>query len=166
MTVFSRFVSLLHDTVPAHPAGKLPGKVFGRICDCVHADDASHVAVLNTALSCAANLATTLIVSNRATALAVLDHLRTTRAGCARCLIVEESPGRFASGAAPRLNPALLAEGARGLAEYVRAQAGREGALHVVQDLLISWVAVPDWAAAERCSGAQKGSRDRLGIVT
>ena len=147
-------------------AGRLPGEVFGRICDCAQATDASLVGVLNTALGCTANLATTLIVSNRAAALSALEHLRATRAGCARCLIVEESSGRFAAGAARNLSPALVSAGARGLAKCLRAQHGREPALQGVQDLLSSWVAVPDWAAAESCSAAQKGSRDRVGIVT
>jgi chromosome segregation ATPase len=147
-------------------AGNLPGTVFGRICDCVHAPDTRLVAVLNTALSCAANLGSTLVVSNRATALAVLEHMRTTRAGCVRCLIADEVAAPAEGGAARRMSPALLDAGAQSLARCVDARPGCESALHVVQNLLASWVAVSDWSVAERCSAAQKGSRDRFGIVT
>ena len=147
-------------------AGKLPGTVFGRICDCVHASAGNLTAVLNTALSCAANLASTLLVSDRATALAVVEHLRQTRAGCVKCLIVDDTPARGLDTHARRVSPVLQSAGARMLADCVVARPSRQGALHVVQDLLASWVHVPDWSAAERCSGAQKGARERVGIVT
>jgi hypothetical protein len=143
-------------------AGKLPGKAYGRICDCAMSMNPKLTAVINTALSSTASLGTTLIVSNRATAMAVLEHLKITRAGCMKCLIVEEA----APANAHPLPAAFERAAAGSLDSHLQAMLGCEDALAVVQGLLAGWVHVPDWQAAEACSASQKGSHRRLGIIT
>jgi chromosome segregation ATPase len=137
--------------------------VYGRICDCVQACARSAPAVLNTALGCAANLANTLVVSNRATAVAVLDHLHATKAGCLKCLIVEEAPPKVGQ---PPLPASLQSQKAQPIANQIQAQPGCDAALPVVQSLLKSWVQVPSWDAAEAFARAQRSSSSRFGIVT
>ena len=141
--------------------GKLPGKVFGRLCDCAEA--CTYAAEVNTALSCTANFTNTIIVSHRLAALAVLEHMRQQRAGVVKCLIVDEASS---AEQAPVLPPAHRSLGAQPLAQSVVAQTGQEAALPVIQGLLANWLVVPDWKAAEQCAHAQKSSRSRFGVVT
>lgn len=143
-------------------AGSLPGTVFGRLDNCVAACD--KVAEVNTALSCIANLASTIVVSDRATALAVLEHIRQKRAGVVKCLIVDEAACMDRAAAA--VPQSLQGMHAQPLAQCVVAQAGFEAALPLVQGLLAQWLVVPDWKAAEQCAQAQKSSRSRCGIIT
>lgn len=58
--------------------------------DCVGVTHATHVAPVATALQCCAKLATTLVTDTRAAALACLDYVTQHKAGCLKCLIVEE----------------------------------------------------------------------------
>ena len=71
-------------------AGELPGTVYGRMRDCVQVTHAMHVAPVATALRCCVNLASTLVTENRTVAVACLDYVTRTKAGCLKCLIIEE----------------------------------------------------------------------------
>lgn len=149
-------------TPPALLSGNLPGRVYGRPCDCVHVTDPALAPLVTAAAGCASSLAGTLIVSSRPTALAVLDYLRTARAGCLKCIIVDEASGTARElPRAWRDDPAVVA-----LAQGVAANAGCEAALPVVRGLLSGWVGVADWATALRCSEQQAKSGGRFGIVT
>lgn len=70
--------------------GELLGSVYGRMRDCVYVTHATHVAPVATALRSCVKLATTLVTENRAAAVACLDYVTKHKAGCLKCLIVEE----------------------------------------------------------------------------
>ena len=59
--------------------------------DCVYVTQSAYVAPVATALRCGVNLASTLVTENRAAAVACLDYVTKAKAGCLKCLIVEEN---------------------------------------------------------------------------
>ena len=78
-------------------AGELPGAVYGRMRDCVYVTQSAYVAPVATALRCGVNLASTLVTENRAAAVACLDYVTKAKAGCLKCLIVEEHRAKAAA---------------------------------------------------------------------
>jgi chromosome segregation ATPase len=84
--------------------------VYGRVRDCVHVTQRTHVAAVATALRACINLSSTVITQTRAAAVACLDHVTRTKAGCVKCLIAEERRGK----------PKLSAERASLLASWHR----------------------------------------------
>ena len=143
-------------------AGTLPGTVYGRLCDCVAPVSADLAEPLTTALSGATNLGSTIVVSSRAAAVAALDYLERSKAGCLKCLIVEETE----TPETPALPAAFCRHRAVSLADCIQAKPGCEAALPVVQKLLSRWVLVPAWADAEACAASQKHAAVRFGLVT
>eukprot|EP00892_Ulva_mutabilis_P012333 jgi/Ulvmu1/9472/UM052_0041.1 len=148
-------------------AGKLPGALHGRVCDCTAVTDASLVAPVATALRSTTNLGSTIITSNRATALAALEHVKASRSGCVKCLIIEEQrPEGEERGERARLLGAWAASGAVALWGCLQARPGHEAAAATAAALLRNWVLVDSWAAAERCAAEQKHLDHKFGIVT
>lgn len=112
--------------------GKLPGVVHGRICDCtaIADDDPTIAAAVGTALRSSTNLAGTIITSNRAAALAAVAAVTSRRAGCLKCLIVEERQGAPEErGTRARMLDAWRGRGALPLAACLCARPGHEAAL-------------------------------------
>lgn len=69
---------------------QLPGQFYGRLCNVVSVADASLQPAVNAALQERCNLASTLIVSDRATAAAVIEHFRQNKVGTVNCKILSE----------------------------------------------------------------------------
>jgi chromosome segregation ATPase len=155
----------LHFVTSSHSffgAGHMPGVVFGRLCSCIRStapDLSQHV---SNALSCTTSLSNTILVSNRATAVAVLNYLQESQSGCLKCLIADES-GTLRR---QQVSPAFQSAGGRMLGTCIEALPGKEAVLPVVQKLLAAWVLVPDWKAASTCASEQRGSVSRFGFVT
>ncbi len=90
---FDRAVDALH---AAAAAGKLPGAFLGRLASLLHCVQPRHEAAVNAALAAVANLRTTLVVGDRPTAMAVVQHFAAAQAGVVTCkvrLIVSSSYG-------------------------------------------------------------------------
>jgi chromosome segregation ATPase len=74
----------------ASSGGQLPGQFYGRLCNLAAVSDASAQPAVNAVLRERCNLATMMVVSDRATAAAVIDHFRQQRIGTVNCKILSE----------------------------------------------------------------------------
>jgi chromosome segregation ATPase len=116
----------------------LPGIFYGRLCNVlsIHEPHASAAAAVNAALSEVANLNSTLLVSDRPTAAAVIEHFRQHRVGTVQCRILSEAP---AAGKAASIT-AASSSSSRPLLECVSAAPGMPGLQGLLQQLLGSWL--------------------------
>lgn len=147
--------------------GDLPGAFHGRLRDCTAVADASLAAPVATALRSTTNLAATVVTANRAAALAALEHVRTRRAGCIKCLIIDERQRTGEErGERARVLAAWVSRGAAALLGCLQPRPGHEEALETAADLLRNWVLVDTWYEAERCAAEQKHLSRKFGIVT
>jgi hypothetical protein len=140
--------------------------VYGRLCDCAYVKRPSDASVVSTALSCTTNLSSTVVVSNRSSAIAVLHHLQSSKTGSVKCLIVDEAHN---SAQAKLRNLPIAWQsmlGVDSLFEAVEATEGCEATLPVIQNLLASWVVAPDWQTAVQCLQGQQHHKHSFGIVT
>lgn len=111
--------------------------------------------------------ASTLMVSDRPTAQAVVSHFARRRVGIATCKILAElhAPAPAASASAAAAQPGVL----QPLAAYVEARSDVGGAVALVQHLLRNWWLAPSRQAAMTAVQQDRqgaGGRQRRNIVT
>lgn len=109
----------------------------------------SHVSAavaVNAALAEVANMNSTLLVSDRSTAAAVIDHFRQHRVGTVQCKILSEAP----SNAYIAASAAAGGSSSRPLLECVAAAPGVQGLQGLLQQLLGSWLLVDSREEASR----------------
>jgi chromosome segregation ATPase len=127
-------------------SSQLPGRFYGRLCNMLSISDshASAAVAVNGALAEAANLNSTLIVSDRATAAAVIEYFRQQRVGTVQCKILSEAPATASNAYA------AAGSSSRPLLECVQAVSGVTGLQGLLQQLLGSWLLVDSREEASR----------------
>jgi chromosome segregation ATPase len=142
-------------------SSQLPGCFYGRLCNMLSITEAhSNAAVaVNAALAEVANLNSTLLVSDRSTAAAVINHFRQQRVGTVQCKILSEAPAAVNPPAAAA-NNSSSSSSSRPLLECVQAAPGVAGLQGLLQQLLGSWLLV------ERREEASRLLHLRRNIVT
>jgi chromosome segregation ATPase len=106
---------------------------------------ASAAVAVNAALAEAANLNSTLLVSDRSTAAVVIDHFRQQRVGTVQCKILSEAPAAASNACA-----ANNSSSSRPLLECVQAVSGVAGLQGLLQQLLGTWLLVDSREEASR----------------
>jgi chromosome segregation ATPase len=127
-------------------SNQLPGRFHGRLCNMLSICEshASAGVAVNAALAEVANLNSTLLVGDRSTAAAVIDHFRQHRVGTVQCKILSEAPPATANAAA------APSSSSRPLLECVAAVPGVPGLQGLLQQLLGSWLLVGSREEASR----------------
>ena len=115
--------------------------------------------------------ASTLVVSDRPTAQAVVSHFERHRVGIATCKILSELRAAIGASGASTAAAAAAAEpgGLQPLAAFVEARPDVDGAAALVQHLLRSWWLAPSRQAAVAAVQQDRqggGGRRRRNIVT
>jgi chromosome segregation ATPase len=77
--------------------GQLPGQFYGRLCNLAAVTDPSAQLAVNAALQERCNMNSMLVVSDRATTAAVIEHFRQNRIGTVNCKILSELQQQRAS---------------------------------------------------------------------
>lgn len=126
----------------ASVAGRLPGRFFGRLCNLAAISDPAAQAAVNAALRERCNLATMMVVSDRATAAAVIEHFRQNRVGTVNCKILSELQQQQQ----PRVpNPPTAAAAGVSSVLLQQVQYDRQavpGLQHLMEQLLGGWLLV------------------------
>jgi chromosome segregation ATPase len=121
-------------------SSQLPGSFYGRLCNMLSISNshASAAVAVNAALAEAANLNSTLIVSDRSNAAAVIEYFRQQRVGTVQCKILSEAPAAASNAQAA----AGSSSSSRPLLECVQAVPDVTGLQGLLQQLLGSWLLV------------------------
>ncbi|KAF8068237.1 dscc1 [Scenedesmus sp. PABB004] len=153
-----------YDAAVAHlkalsDGGALPGTFHGRLHNALAVCDAGAAAAVNAALQETVDLSRTLLVTDRATAAAVIQHFSAHRVGVAQCRVLSELA---APAPAPPPPP-----GARALLGCVRGAPGVPvpGLDALLGQLLGGWLLVEDRAAARRLLHLRRHLVTRAGEV-
>lgn len=163
----------------ASSAGQLPGRFHGRLCNLVAVRDVSAHTAANAALQERANLNSMLVVSERATAAAVIEHFRQHRVGTVQCKILAElqQQGQRGSGAGRMdrdtaaqelclLPPAAAAAGASWLLGALTYSTDEvPGLAQLLDQLLGGWLLVPDRQAAAQLMHLKHSMVTRWGVM-
>lgn len=132
-------------------SGQLPGRLYGRLCNVLFVTHPIAATAVNAALAEAADLNRTLLVSDRQTAAAVIDHFRHNRIGTVQCRILSDAPTatRLAgkgdrSGVSERSGSSSI----RPLLDFVAVRPDAPELEGLLQQLLGSWLLVEHREAA------------------
>jgi len=130
----------LQHLTAASAAGQLPGQFHGRLCNLAAVSDPSAHLAVNAALQERCNMATMMVVGDRATAAAVIDHFRQNRIGTVNCKILSELQQQRGSSR----NTAAAGNGSsRLLLDLVQYDSQAvPGLQHLMEQLLGGWLLV------------------------
>lgn len=127
---------------------QLPGQFYGRLCNLAAVTDPSVQLAVNAALQERCNMNSVLVVSDRATAAAVIEHFRQNRVGTVNCKILSEMQQQRAG-----TNPAAAASGtvSRPVLEVLRYDSQAvPGLQQLMEQLLGGWLLVESREVALR----------------
>lgn len=138
--------------------GSLPGRFYGRLCNAVAVPDCNDVVAVNAVLQEVTNLSSMLIVADRQTANAVVDHFRTERIGMVTCKILIELR--------PNHNINIPDESCIPLVNLLKVDPSMPEVQPLIQALIGSWSLVNNKEAAVQMLGARGWQTGIRNLVT